>query len=54
MIVNINDDKKFWLKNVLFLTTWTLPSLAFTKVDKYSQTIKAVVDSRHLKVKLAQ
>ena len=46
MIVNINDAKKSWLKNVLlwhfFKTLWLY--LAFTKVNKYSQTITAAVD----------
>ena len=44
MIVNIYDDKKPWLKNVLFLT----------KLNKYSQTSTAAVDPQHLKVPVAE
>ena len=42
MIVNINDDTKPWLENVLFLATFQtfLPSLAITKVNKYIQKPK--------------
>ena len=47
--------KKLWLKNVLYLTfqdIWS--SLAFTKVNKYSQTSTVPVDPRHLKVEVAE
>ena len=55
MIVNINDDKKPWLKNVLILTTFknTLTIFGFYQ-SKYLQTSAATVDLQHLKVKIAE
>ena len=56
MIVNINDEKtpgwKMSFAWQLFKILWS--SLAFTKVNKYSQTSTAAVDPRHLKVKIAE
>ena len=56
MIVNINDDKKHYLKNAfsqqLFKILWS--SLASTKVNKCSQTSTAAVDPRNLKVEVAE
>ena len=56
MIVNINDEKtlaeKCSLQWQLFKRLWS--SLAFTKVNKYSQISTSVVDPRHLKIEVAQ
>ena len=50
LIVNINDDKKSWLKNAFsrqLFKTLSL-SLTFTKVNKYLQISTAAVDPQHL------
>ena len=62
MIVNINDTKKkqkkklaekcFLLDNFSKHHLWS--SLAFTKVNKCSQTNRAAVDSQHLKAEVAK
>ena len=60
MIVNINDTKKKQEKTgrkmfftwQFFKTLWS--SLAFTKVNKCSQTNRAAVDSQHLKAEVAK
>ena len=55
MIININDDKKPWLKNALILTAFqnTL-TMAFINVNKYLQTSTAPVDPWHFKVKVVE
>ena len=56
MIVNINDEKnpgwKMFFAWQHFKTLW--PSLAFTKVNKYSQTSTAAVDAQYLEVEVAE
>ena len=56
MIVNINHEKipgsKMFYTWQLFKTLWS--SLAYTKVNKYSQTSTAAVDPRHFKVEVAE
>ena len=56
MIVNINDEKnpdwKMAFAWQLFKTLWS--SLAFTKVNKYSQTNTAAVDPQSLKVEVTE
>ena len=53
MIVNINDEKKPWLKNVLCLTPFQNNLIVFGfHQSKYSQTSTAPVDPLHLKVEV--
>ena len=56
MIANINDEKnpdwKMFFAWQLFETLWS--SLAFTKVNNYSQTSTATVDPQPLKVEVAE
>ena len=57
MVVNVNDDEKpygwkMFFSYQLSKTLWA--SLAFTKVNKHSQTSTAAVDPRHLKVEVAE
>ena len=47
-----NPGWKMFFAWQLFKTLWS--SLAFTKVNKYSQSCTAAVDPGHLKVKVAE
>ena len=46
-----NPGWKMFLTWQFFKTLWS--SLAFTKVNKYSQTNTVALDAQHLKVKVA-